>query len=268
MVVLAFDDNKVALTSLVKAIKSSKIKFMELLSLQSLSDVLQTILVKKVDVAFLNINAKKCSGLYIAKKIKQYNKCVNIIFVSAYSNFRNEAIKMHASCYVLKPFSNADIKFEFQNLLYPITSDIKTKIYFKTFGYFEVFYNGNNVKFKKIKSKELLAYLVDRQGACVTRNDIIAILFDKDTTSNQAYFGHIWLDVIDTLKKIGCEDILIKGRNQYGIDISKVDSDLARYLRGDSNVIESFNNEYMEQYEWSTYSGISFKLKKIQYDIG
>ena len=58
--------------------------------------------------------------------------------------------------------------------------------------------------FKRLKTKELLAFLVDRKGAGMTAKQICAVLFpdDTDDTKNAAYLRQLVLDLKNTLKTI------------------------------------------------------------------
>ena len=69
-------------------------------------------------------------------------------------------------------------------------SDEKEHIFIQTFGNFDVLLDGNPVHFSSAKSKELLAYLVDRQGALVTRVEAFAALYEDEnyTRNNQKKF--------------------------------------------------------------------------------
>ena len=80
----------------------------------------------------------------------------------------------------------------------------------KCFGNFEVLYNGEILPFKRTKSKELLAVLVDRNGAGMTAKQICAILFPADTndTKNATYLRQLMLDLKNTLKTFHAEDVL------------------------------------------------------------
>ena len=48
----------------------------------------------------------------------------------------------------------------------------KEKLQVHCFGHFEVFYNDKPVIFKRKQTKELFAFLVDRQGSAATASDI------------------------------------------------------------------------------------------------
>ena len=191
------------------------------------------------------------TGLSLAKEIKKTNPFVNIIFVTGYSEYSMAAISMHASGYITKPVSAEDVKKEYDNLLYPLKVEKNDLLYCKTFGHFEVFSKQQPLVFERSKSKELLAYLVDRQGSSVNRNQLIAILFPDDSSANQNYLTQIWHSLKNSLKSVGCEDVLIKHFNQYALDVTKVKSDLFDYQKGDPVAINSFRGEYMTRYEWA-----------------
>lgn len=53
------------------------------------------------DLAFLDIELRRESGIDLAKKLRPY--CANIIFVTAYDNFALEAFRTEALHYILKP---------------------------------------------------------------------------------------------------------------------------------------------------------------------
>lgn len=93
----------------------------------------------------------------------RYPLC-NIVFLTGFSEYMPSAFEMHASGYVLKPFSQKKIEEVLQHRRYrfPDLSDRPVRV--QCFGSFEVFVNGEAVRFKRSKSKELLAYLIDRKG--------------------------------------------------------------------------------------------------------
>ena len=53
-------------------------------------------------------------------------------------------------------------------------------IYIRTFGYFEVFVNGEALLIQNAKAKELLAILVDRRGVYVSQADLISCLWEDE----------------------------------------------------------------------------------------
>ncbi len=61
---------------------------------------------KKPDIIILDINIPKLNGLKLASKIREINKKVPIIFLTAFSDKDNllQAINLHACSYLIKPF--------------------------------------------------------------------------------------------------------------------------------------------------------------------
>jgi len=61
---------------------------------------------KDPDIIILDINIPKLNGIKLATKIREKNKKVPIIFLTAYSDKNNllQAIHLHAFSYLIKPF--------------------------------------------------------------------------------------------------------------------------------------------------------------------
>lgn len=61
---------------------------------------------KNPHIIILDINIPKINGLKVAAKIREVNKNIPIIFLTAYSDKENllQAINLHAFSYLIKPF--------------------------------------------------------------------------------------------------------------------------------------------------------------------
>ena len=250
MTILAVDDEKLALASIVEQIKQL-LPEAEVLGFRKPSEALEAVQEKPCEIAFLDIEMKEMDGITLAKRIKRLHPQTNIIFTTGYSAYTGEAFSLHASGYLTKPVRAEQVAQEMDNLLHPLADSHQLVI--RTFGNFEVLYNGKPVEFERSKAKELLAYLVSRGGATVTRKEIAAILFENQEydLKTQDYLSKIYRSLRTTLQSIHAEDILIKGRNLYGVDISKVSCDAADYLKGLPYAINLFQGEYMSQYSWA-----------------
>lgn len=87
---------------------------------------------KKPDIIILDINIPKINGLKVAAKIREVNKKIPIIFLTAYSDKENllQAINLHAFSYLIKPFKvdeliNAITKYKKNFLLEDQNSNTK-----------------------------------------------------------------------------------------------------------------------------------------------
>ena len=131
----------------------------------------------------------------------------------------------------------------------------------KCFGNFEVLYNGEILPFKRKKAKELLAGLIDRNGAGMTAKQICALLFPEDTddTKNAAYLRQLVLDLRNTLRLIGAEDVLRHDTPYYRVDTGLVSCDYLSFLDTGK---PQFHGEYMTQYSWAEETCAMLQFKK------
>ena len=204
----------------------------------------------KYDIAFLDIEMPGINGIQLAKKLKAINPLIKIIFVTAYNDYALEAYRMHASGYVTKPVNEVKIKEEIDELENAVVLTPTKKLQVKCFGNFEVFHNGEPVKFSYQKSKELFAYLIDREGASISVNELNAVRWEED---HKSYLRNLISDIQQTLKVIGCGDVFIKKHNACYIDVDKVDCDAYEYKKDNPDAVRMYRGEYMIQYSWPSF---------------
>ena len=130
------------------------------------------------DVALLDIHMRGMNGVEVAKRLKEINRKMNIIFVTGFSEYKAD---MKASGYIMKPVTVDDVKEELENLRFQIgmvpKSDALLRV--QCFGNFDVFTpNGDHVHFERSKSKEVFAYLVHKHGSPRSTKEIAAALFE------------------------------------------------------------------------------------------
>lgn len=75
------------------------------------------------DVAFLDIEMPGMSGIELAKKLKDIKPYLNIIFVTAYTDYALEVHSLYVSGYLLKPIKKEDVVTALDNLRNPIKAD-------------------------------------------------------------------------------------------------------------------------------------------------
>ena len=131
----------------------------------------------------------------------------------------------------------------------------------KCFGNFEVYAKNEKVVFKRLKSKELFAFLVDRNGAGMTAKQICAVLFpdDAEDAKNAAYLRQLVLDLKNTLKSVGAEGVLCHETPCYRIDTTLIKCDYISYLETGK---PEFFGEYMTQYSWAEDTCAMLQFKK------
>ena len=247
MKAIVVDDEIYMLETLQEAVSaSSDIKSVEAFS--SCSQALAYVTENPVDVAFLDINMRGIGGLGLAEKIIELQPQCKIVFCTGYEKYAVSAFQLHVSGYLIKPITSEAVQKEIDHI--KGTRSNETLLEIKCFGNFEALYNGEVIPFKRRKTKELLAVLVDRNGSGVTVKQICAILFndDSDDTKNAAYLRQLILDLKNTLKMIDEERLLQHNPPYYRINTDVVKCDYFDYLKTGK---PKFYGEYMSQYSWA-----------------
>jgi len=76
------------------------------------------------------------------------------------------------------------------------------------------------------------------------------VLWEEDHSS---YLRNLIVDIHQTLKAIGCEDVFFKRRNECYIDVDRVDCDAYAYKQNDPDAVRAYRGEYMMQYSWPIF---------------
>ena len=258
MKAIAVDDEVYMLETLLEAVSASPdIELVEPFS--SCSAALAYANENPVDVAFLDINMRGIGGLGLAEKLTDLQPRCKIIFCTGYEEYAVSAFQLHASGYLMKPITAEAVQKEIDHIKGVKSTEKLLTI--QCFGNFEALYNGESLPFKRKKAKELLAVLVDRNGAGITAKQICAILFhdDSDDTKNAAYLRQLVLDLKNTLKQVGAEDVLRHDTPYYRIDTNLVKCDYFRFLDTGK---PAFHGEYMTQYSWAEATCAMLQFKK------
>lgn len=204
------------------------------------------------DVAFLDVEMYGMNGIELALRFKKAFPKINLIFVTGFSEYASEAFALRASGYITKPVSIERLQEELENLRHPLPKR-KTHIRVQTFGNFEIFIDDEPLKFQRHRTKELLAYLVDRRGAGLTMAELAAVLYENQrynrSLQNQLRV-HI-SDLLRTLQSVGASKIILKKRNFIAVDVNQFECDYYRFLSGDVSAMNIFTGEYMSNYSWA-----------------
>lgn len=252
MNMIAVDDERLSLDGLLMAIHDAVPKE-NVKDFTKPREALEYIQEHPCEIAFLDIQMRGMSGIDLAKQIKLLYPDINIIFCTGYDEYMNEAFKMHASGYLMKPVEKEDILLELENLRRPVEVARNHRVFVQTFGKFEVFIDKNPVIFKYHKTKELLAYLIDQRGAWCSRGEITAALWadDEGMLNKQSYLDNLRADLFRTFKEAGCDDFLKKERGQISVIPEKIDCDYLDWINNKPSGIFAYRGEYMSQYSWA-----------------
>lgn len=259
------DDERFALENLRDCVSEAE-PDAELFCFSEANSILEFAKEKDCEVAFLDISIPGMTGIELAKELKKIQPKLNIIFVTGYSEYAGEAFSLRASGYVLKPVTADAVREELNNLRFPI-SPIYSGIYVHTFGNFEVFVGGEPVRFTRKPSKEILAYLVDRQGATATVPELAGVIFGDEPydSSKQRQMQVFISEMIKTLKKHKAQDIISKTRNSLSVNLKAFRCDYYEYLEGSPEAINKYQGEYMSNYSWAEITHAWLDIKSMNF---
>ena len=248
---LAVDDEPLMLAELTELLQDLR-PGAEVLGFTKPRTALAAMEGQTADVAFLDIQMGGMSGLELAEHLKRRQPDLHIIFVTGYQKYAVQAFRLHATGYLLKPLNREDLEREL-TFLYGERPAGRVRV--QTFGGFEVYVNGVPVKFGRARSKELLAYLIDRKGAGVSTAEACAVLFENgaSTPSSKSYYRTLIKDLRDSLAAAGIEDILRRGFNSLAVLPDKLDCDYYRFLQGDAAAVNQYRGDYLPQYSWAEF---------------
>jgi len=209
-----------------------------------------------IDLALLDIDMPEISGLMLAEQLKRRYPDAAVIFLTAFPQYAVQAFKLRATGYLLKPVSPEDLKEEVEYAHSRKPEHPSGHIVVQTFGNFEILVDGETPVFHRSKAKELLAYLIDRNGRGVKRPGIYAALWEEGLYdySKQKYLDVIIRSLRETLREAGIEEILeIKG-GFLRVRTELLNCDLYRFLKNDPEAVNAYRGEYMEEYPWAVFN--------------
>lgn len=205
-----------------------------------------------VDLAVLDIMMPGLNGIELGWCLQTLYPNIVLIFITSSEDFALDAYRLKASSYLMKPFERTAV-LEALKRGQRLYDPKPRQIFIRTFGHFDVFVDGRPVLFSRQKSKELLAYLVDRHGGMATMEQIMTDLWNGRVAdaSIRSLYHAAWKDLRKSLEDVGISHILLSGRNQKSVNIQTFDCDYYRLLNGEEQAIEAFRGEYMTDYSWS-----------------
>ena len=261
MTALCVDDEALLLDSLEWAVGQSP----DISAVAAFDDELEALdwaAQNRPDVAFLDVQMHSIGGLELAERLRARYPGLPVIFCTGHREYALDAFQLHASGYLMKPIRPDAVQRELDHLRGSSTA--KPLLTVRCFGSFEVYADGVPLHFRRSKTKEMLAYLVDRRGAIVSSRELCTLLWENDAEDgrNLNYMHHLLGDLRKRLKEVGAESVLRSPAQGYSVDPSLLDCDYYRFLDGDPDALRQFTGEYMTNFSWAEYT-CSYLLTKV-----
>lgn len=223
-----------------------------------------------IDIAFLDVDMPGMNGLKLSEELQKICPDMNFVFATGYAHYSLDAWRTSAKDFILKPVGENEIKRVLDKLTKSkvlaqhalnksgnaakasMASSDAPMLKAMCFGNFELSVAGKPVHFTRKKSKEMMAYLIDRRGAMISTDEIRTILWeeDADTEEKKGYVRVLANDIKKSLELVGIDNCLINGQDCYSVDKNKVECDYWDFLEQKEEAIKLFQDEYMVQYSW------------------
>ncbi|HWR18202.1 MAG TPA: response regulator [Clostridia bacterium] len=206
----------------------------------------------EVDFAMLDIDMPGMNGIELAKRLRELRRDIIIVFVTAHPRFAVEALRIKADYMIFKPFDREDVLdvLERAKLL---QSRQKKRVFFHTFGNFEMLEDGKPVRFFSAKAKELMALLVFYEGRNVGIHEMIEYLYEgsENKSADNTGYRRTIKELSDTLRAYGIEEIFVRERGSCRIKRELVSCDYYDFWAGKSEAIASFDGRFLSEYAWA-----------------
>lgn len=155
------------------------------------SKALEAIAANPPDAVFLDIDMPKTDGLELALRIQEKRPGVIVVFVTAHARYALDSYKAHPLDFLLKPVKRARLDDcvehlrRHYSLLHP-EKEVQHSFSIRCFGTFEL--NGKNeVKWGTRRVRELLLYLIGRNGSPASKAELLDTLFDGQDDKNTVH---------------------------------------------------------------------------------
>ncbi|MHA5221284.1 response regulator [Dysosmobacter sp.] len=204
-----------------------------------------------VDFALLDIDMPGMNGMELAQRLRQIRGDIIIVFATAHPKFAVDALRMKADYMIFKPFDREDIAdvMERAKLLRRRQSK---RFFFRTFGSFDMLVDGEPVRFRSAKAKELMALCLYRQGCPVSIHEIVECLWGEEAAgADSTGYRRTIKELTDTLRDCAAEELILRARGSLQLRLELVDSDYQRFLEGDEDAICHFQGDFLRQYSWA-----------------
>ena len=254
MITLSVDDNPTIVTSLTALLERIDPAGCHD-GTTSGAEALQMARRQTYDVFFLDVEMPEMTGLEVAEQLKVIQPHANIVFATGHSDYAMQAFGLFASGYLLKPVTEDQLRAALGNLRYHDSAPEEAggkRLKVQCFGFFEAWCDHKPLAFKRTKTKMLLAYLIDRNGAMCSTEQMVAALW-PDAPFDNTYGNQLRVFISDlqtTFTKLGVGDALVRARGGLAINKDAVECDYYAYLDGDEHAQHLFQGEYMSQYEF------------------
>lgn len=275
MRVVLVDDEPIALDLLAKTLEQiGNIKIVGRYT--NPYDAIEEIDILKPDIVFLDIEMGKINGLETAEIMMDIYGDVEIVFVTAYSQYAIDAFEVNAIDYLVKPIQKVRLSKTIQRIRnkkgVEVKPDNEDKLTVDCLGFFRVKdASGKPLRWRTRKAKELFAFLWMQEDRVISKNMVMELIFPNRDVEEASAILHTTIYQLRTmLKSLGYSNCINYFNDSYQLKIDSTSdfSELKRILpkkvhseKEISRIIELYKGDFLEEegYHWAI--GIQQNIK-------
>ncbi|HPD89048.1 MAG TPA: response regulator [Oscillospiraceae bacterium] len=205
----------------------------------------------RIDLAFLDIEMPDLGGIELAKKLKEQDPNISVVFVTAYAKYALDAFEVDAIGYLLKPYLREDVdKFiEKKRHILP-TYDKSVRI--QTMPDFHLFVDNTEIRLGNTKYAEMLAAIV-AFGGSISSSNLSFLLWEDSALTEKTMnaFRVAFSRLKNILEENGIGYILSSNKTMRYLDKNAVSCDFFDLLDGKEEAIKGYKGFFLEEYAWA-----------------
>lgn len=218
-------------------------------------DALAFVEKNEIEFALLDVEMPQMNGLKLGEELRKLCPQMVLIYVTGHSEYVVDMLNGKADYCILKPYNAETIKDAFARARL-LGKRLEKSLRVETFGRFEVFAKEKAIRFGNAKARELFAYCIHREGANVTMEEAIDILWPErvyDDKVKRLYRKAISA-IMEALKEHEVQDCFENKRGSCQIRKDRMECDLFRFLEEQKLTAvqkEHLRIGYMTEYSWA-----------------
>lgn len=206
MKAIIVDDEKLALHSLEKVLNG--ISGVDIIGMyQDPRQVIEVVVRDQPDVLFLDIEMPSMNGMWLAEQLLEIKPLLNVVFVTAYSEYAVKAYELDVLDYIVKPIRHDRVMktiARIQGTLLAETSNIiQAPAMIRLFRTLQIEYSGQEpelIPWRTNKAQELFAYLLHYSGKLVRKEVLTDILWPNLPQSKT--YAHLYTTIYQLRKTL------------------------------------------------------------------
>lgn len=244
---------------------------------------LEAILRDKPDVVFLDIEMPEINGIQMAEQIQNVHPSINIVFITAYSEYAVRAFEINAVDYILKPLKRDRL----MNTIQRFKKDYSTKeaptrspmvCCFQSLQFTDAWSQKLDVRWRTNKAKELFLFLLQYRNQLIRKDVILDILW-PEAEWDKAYtliYTTIY-QIRKTLETMNLPIKILSREDSYILDLNGVKLDIDEWENGihqsppvtsetlsyHQQIMNLYQGEYLAETDYTWAEGERERLKNL-----